>query len=500
MDILLVNPPVNRLSDIECNYYPLGLGYLAAITNASGYETAIYNAELSNRVLPATTNRRRLANHGLFIEALEDNDHAAWQEFREVLAETRPRIVGFSCTSASLMPCLKMAREAKDACGAVTVFGGMHPTLLPRETARDAAVDYVVAGEAEQSFRALAADVLAGKDPRHIPGVGGGAGDAFRMTGRGPLDRGLDLLPLPDRDALVFKEAHREFLQSVVTSRGCPYRCTFCSGRDMHEGFVRFRSIDKVIDEIEFLRGRYGIHQITFYDDALVLKRSRIAQLCRRLVARNMRIRWNAFTRADSLDEELVRMMKSSGCFRIGIGVESGSDRVLARMKKGYDRATAMTGVRLAKNAGFLVDINIIVGLPYETEEDIRDSISLIRELNVYTNINTFTPYPGSELYEECVARGLLEKDVDWTRMSQHSMYNNFIDEISPDRYRQLLDEMITVADSIEVRRPVRHYLDRAGEIWEEYDRNLLKFSGAMAHRAATRIRRAAVTLRGGAR
>ena len=122
MKILLVNPPVNRLCDIPVNYFPLGLGYLAGITNRMGFNTHIYNAELDTRKLPFTNNKRRLENHKLFIQALKDDSHFVWKEFREILKRLNPSIVGFSCTSASILPCQKMAEEAKAISNSITVF------------------------------------------------------------------------------------------------------------------------------------------------------------------------------------------------------------------------------------------------------------------------------------------------------------------------------------------------------------------------------------------
>jgi radical SAM superfamily enzyme YgiQ (UPF0313 family) len=494
MEILLVNPPVNRLCDVASNYFPLGLGYLAAISNQRGHNTRIYNAELDVRSLPTPTNRRRIENHSLLVKALEDDSHFVWKEFREVVGNIKPQVVGLSCTSASIMTCLKMARDAKRICGAITIFGGMHPTILAEETARYPEVDFVVTGEADESFPNLIEALISGEDPLVIPGVGGMRDGDFVFSPAGPPPRNIEQFPIPDRTALIFMERHRHHLQALVTSRGCPYRCTFCSGREVHCGLVRFLPITDVVAEMEFLRDHFGIKHIAFYDDSLVLNKNRAAELCQEIIAREIGVTWSGFTRADSIDEELLALMKRSGCVYLGMGVESGSDRTLSLIKKGYTRAQAIEGVNLVKEAGIQVAITIIVGLPFEREKDIRDSISLIEQLAVPTNVNTFVPYPGSELYEECVKLGLVGKEgVDWATVSQHSPYNAFVHEVSVEAYRRLLEEMVTAADrvSFKVSRNIqaKAYMRRLEEIWRE-ENNPVRFAAKVGKKALRKLKR----------
>lgn len=449
MDILLVNPPVNRLCDISSNYFPLGIGYLSAITNGLGFKTSIYNAELDNRSLPIRTNRRRLHNHCLFVKALSNDNHPVWQEYRDILTQFKPKIVGFSCTSASIIPCIKMAEDAKRLIGAKTIFGGMHPTILPEETAKNNAVDYVVAGEAERSFPALVKAILEKKDIFSISGVGTVKNQKFRMSVPETLIQDIERFPFPDRDNLLFMDKHKYHLQAFISSRGCPYNCTFCSGRHMHKASMRYRSLEKILEEINFLKEKYGVTTINFYDDFLISNKNRITKLCQMMIERKIGLNWSAFSRVDAVDDELLKLMKESGCIALGMGVESGSNRVLHKIKKGYKREDTIRGVNLVKDSGIAAEITMMIGFPFETEEDIKDSIDLIEELDVPTNVNTFTPYPGSEVFEESVKLGLIEDKIDWSRVSQHSPYNLFIKEIPQERYKDLLDEMIEVADNV---------------------------------------------------
>ncbi|MHC4183318.1 MAG: B12-binding domain-containing radical SAM protein [Planctomycetota bacterium] len=489
MKILLINPPVNRLCDNAINYFPLGIGYIAAATAGAGFETYIYNADLEPQRLPILTNRERIEKHNLFIRAINDESHRVWFEFRKILERLKPSIVGFSCTSASILPCLKMAEDAKKISHSTIVFGGIHPTILPEETARSKNIDFIISGDAEKSFLSLVKALSENKNPLNIPGIGQYIADKFIFNTPEPLESTIDIFPFPNRDAIVNIEEHKNFLQAMVTSRGCPYRCTFCSGQDITGGIVRYRSPEKVVEEIEFLKERYGMNQIEFYDDSLILNKKRIAEICELIIKKNMNITWSGFTRADSVNQELLKLMKASGCKFLGVGVESGSNRTLRKINKGYTREQAINGINHIKETGINVDMNIIVGFPFETEEDIKDSISLIKELKIPANINTFTPYPKSELYDECVQRGLIKGDMDWALYSQHSPYNDFIQEISPKAYGILQNELITVADKMMKKhyRGLSTYIRKTIKIWHE-ENNVFKFSKVVSGKIKKRI------------
>lgn len=490
MKILLVNPPVNRLSDNAMNYFPLGIGYLAAVTNKLGYKTNIYNADLETTKSTLLTNKERIQNHNLFMQALENDSHRVWLEYREILKKTMPSVVGFSCTSASFLPCLKMAEDAKKICNSTIVFGGMHPTILPEETAKSDAVDFIVAGDAEKSFAALVAALDEGRDTSGIAGVGRYAEGEFVFTPPEPVERDIDSFPFPDRDCLINFDKHKKYLQAVITSRGCPFQCTFCSGRNITGGVVRYRSPENVVNEIKLLKERYGMNHIMFYDDSLVLNKKRISEICRMIIDQKLNITWGAFTRADSVNRELLTLMKASGCRFLGLGVESGSNKTLKKVNKGYTREQAIEGVKLIKEFGIQVDMNIIIGFPHENEQDIKDTISLIRELEIPANINTFTPYPKSKLYDECVERGLVKGDMDWATFSQHSPYNEFIQDIDSATFRKLMNEMVTLADIImkEKHTGYRYYFKRLRETWHEEGRSIFGFTGNIFLKIKNRV------------
>lgn len=493
MSVLLVYPPVNRLCDVRPNYFPLGIGYLAAIANQAGLPTQIYNAELEFGELNQPTfwsNRNRLNSHKLFKQALEDDSHRVWTEFKCRISEIQPRIIGFSCTSASLLSCLKMAKIAKEICSPIVIFGGVHPTICPEETARYENVDYIVAGNAESIFAQLLFSLLNGKSVRSLPGVGGVINGDYFFNDPLPETEDLDIYPFPDRDALIDYEKSKKYLGAIIASRGCPFQCTFCSGASLTKRKVRYRRVTEIVCEMNHLKNKYGMGNLYFYDDAFGINNLKIQELCREIRNKCPGVTWAAFVRADSLDEKTLNIMRDSGCSGLGVGVESGSTNILKRIKKGYTREQALSGIEMIKKAGISVSINIMIGFPFETSKDIRESISLIKKLHVLTNINTFTPYPQTELHEECVRRGLIKGTLDWATISQHSPVNEFISEVSSEEYRELLDEMLDVADGINRRcaSTSYKYLSYMRRLYAENDKNAARFGIVVAGKVMKRI------------
>ncbi len=449
MRILLVYPPVNRLCNMNSNFFPLGLGYLSAMLKAGGHAVRIYNAELETEPFAPPTNISRLENHRLFVDALQDDDHRVWREFRTVLNDRPPDMIGFSCTSASVMPCLKMAALAKDTTDARIVFGGMHPTILPESTARYPQVDYIVAGEAEHTLVMLADALEQKQDPFFIDGVGAVVDDQVVFKRPRPVIRDLAALPFPNREDLVAFEKHAPFLQAMVTSRGCPYQCTFCSGREITDGITRYLPVEYVAGEMTHLHDRFGVRHFSFYDDTLLTHARRTRALCRAIADLPFEVRWSGFTRVDLVNADILEQVKASGCYSLGIGVEHASDAILARIRKGYARKQIVTGIEAIKAAGIQVSMNLMTGFPFETEADMQCNIDLIRELGIPANINTFTPYPQSPIYAEGLREGWIDTPIDWGKHSQHSLYNNFTRRIAPGRYRELLYAMAQTADDM---------------------------------------------------
>ncbi|OGV53678.1 MAG: hypothetical protein A2X49_16145 [Lentisphaerae bacterium GWF2_52_8] len=482
MKILLVNPPVNRLCEVSANYYPLGLGYLSSCLREAGFESLIYNAEFKAKPFPERTAAERMEAHSRFITSLNNDSHEVWLEYLEVLKKEKPDAVGFSCTSATIIPCLKMAKWAKEH-GASTIFGGVHPSILPQETLNNDCIDYILTGEAEKTLPAIMRALKKGVRPEGVPGAGWKGESGLVLIPPEEPSRDMDSLPLPDKDHIVDRESQISLFGGILSSRGCPFKCRFCSGRSMHKGIVRYRKLESVLDEMAGINKKFGLSRVQFFDDSFLLNKKRAFEFCDKISESGLSMRWSAFTRCDSVTPEILLRLKAAGCRYLGCGVESGSDRTLSKIAKGYTRADAIAGMRAIRNSGIALSMNIIIGFPFETVEDVKESISLIRELKVPTNVNTFTPYPGSEIFEEMMASGDFTGKIDWGRMSQHSHYNEFHREMDRTTYTSLLEEMLAAAE--EARATYQREVDSKlsttfADWWDASGANPFKFLCAL--------------------
>jgi anaerobic magnesium-protoporphyrin IX monomethyl ester cyclase len=198
----------------------------------------------------------------------------------------------------------------------------------------------------------------------------------------------------------------------LMASRGCPFNCSYCChlwGRK-----VRFRSVDNIIEEIKLVRSRYGTTQFEFKDDSFTVARKRTIQLCERIVAERLDINWGCSTRVNLLDEELVEKMKAGGCNAVKLGIETGSERILKETDKGVTFEQMRKAALLLNKHSLFWSGYFMMGLPTETEEDIRRTYDFMKELNpYYAGLGVYNPFPKTKLFEQGVRMGLLHEDVE---------------------------------------------------------------------------------------
>jgi radical SAM superfamily enzyme YgiQ (UPF0313 family) len=282
-----------------------------------------------------------------------------------------------------LLDALKVARLVKKTNpGSHVVFGGTHPTIYPREIAGQPEVDSIVVGEGEHTFSELLDAVDGGRSLSGIEGVG------FRRNGDVVINpprefiQDLDSLPFPDRELLPWQKYYnllgrgKEYMTSLLTSRGCPFNCTFCTKKDGR--MCRVRSPENVVQEIE-QNVRLGITDFDIIDDTFTIDRKRVLAIADLIIEKKLDITMDLSARVDTVDQEILDRLAQAGCNRVRFGVESGNPGVLENLQKGITLDQVREAYRMAKKAGIVTFAYFMLGSPGETEKEVRESISLAK-------------------------------------------------------------------------------------------------------------------------
>jgi len=343
---------------------------------------------------------------------------------RQVL-EFGPDLVGVSFLTPAYTRAKKIVGILKPLLpNAQFCAGGFHPSILPEQVTKNLSLDFCVIGEGESTLLDICRGLSNNEDISGIKGICFLDKDGMPVVNPPrELIRDLDTLPLPATHLLdyeaymrppgLFRGMAMERIATVATTRGCPFQCAYCGGRRLFNGRVRFRSIPSIRKELDYLVNNHHIRGIWIIDESFTIDRERALKIAD-LVA-EYRLVWGMQTRVDLLDESMVRHFKERGCMEINFGVESGVDRILGILKKGTTRDTALQAFSWCKNAGVRTTANFMIGTPTETEAEMYQTFEFSRQLNAsYTVFHITTPLPGTELYENALATGLLEEQEEF--------------------------------------------------------------------------------------
>lgn len=426
MKVLVANPPwpgpgYGARSDVRWPHkrsdkyieYPVYLSYTVAVIEEAGFEVC-------------------------FIDAVMDE--LSIEEFAVRVQGLGPRLALIETSTPTIGFDLQTAAAIKDLSPETYVaLMGSHVTHFDREmVTENPAVDAVVRGEFEYTSADLARALQSDDDP--LSNRGYGLRDVLGLTYRDadgearvnpdrPHFEPLDSMPFPARH-IVKGEGYRAGIYSgghptaMVSSRGCPYRCTFCLWPDALYGHrFRARSAVNVVDEIEEAVRVYGHDEIYFDDDTFTIDRQRVLDICRLIQERGLEqdLEWIAQCRVDTVDREMLEAMKAANCGYILFGVESGSPEMLKRMKKGITMDKVRAAFKLTREVGIKTQAFFLFGVPGETQETVRETIDLAKELSASsTQFAIAIPHPGTALYEECKTNGWLTSE-DWADYTSES-------------------------------------------------------------------------------
>jgi radical SAM superfamily enzyme YgiQ (UPF0313 family) len=393
--VLLVNPTRgfrkgNIWKSIDRCLPPLGIGYIAAY----------------------------LEQHKVPVEIIDvAAENLSEEEIKYRISKVKAGFIGIGCLTANFSNAIKLAELAKKACpDSKIIFGGVHATIMPEEFLKKRFVDIVALGEAEETML----EIATGKRLEKIDGI------CFKRNGkivstkpREPIET-LDSVPFPAYHLLpmqLYRPSLGNYKRlpaiSMITSRGCPGKCTFCftgvSGQRL-----RFRSARNIADEIKFLIRNYGIKEVSFYDDSFTANRKNVRDLCGIILQEKIDITWSCMSRADLVDLETLKLMKKSGCHQIGYGIESADEKILSNIKKGISIEKVKQAVKLTKQAGIEVRAMFMLGSPGETLETMEKTLKFAIEMNPEIVLfNITTPLPGTEMFHWAKSKGLLTT-MDW--------------------------------------------------------------------------------------
>lgn len=345
------------------------------------------------------------------------------KKLRRELEEYRPQLVGATCVTLNY----PIARRMLKVCKAFdphifTVIGGPHVTFAPEETLLQSPwIDAIVIGEGERTLVGLARAVEEDKDIHQVAGIAFADGGMVVKTPSQVRIENLDQLPSPARELLPMARYRALGTPcTVITSRGCPYNCIFCSGHRMFGPKVRFRSPGFVVDEIEKIQRDFGLAKINIVDDTFTLNHHHARAVCEEMLRRNLKIKWSVFARVDKISKDLARLMKRAGCEWILFGVESADEEILKTIRKGITLDEVRRGVKIAAEAGINVFNSFIFGLPGESWDTALKSMAFGDELyhkyGAKYGFHILAPLPGTELYERAKDYGIRILSRNWAR------------------------------------------------------------------------------------
>jgi len=404
MKILLIDPPYinfEGLRESGGHMLPLSFGYLASY---------------ARKQIP-----------GLFFEILDcEAEGLNYQQIKKRVKDAKSDVASITAPTPAMKHVYKIAEIIKEISpGTKVVVGGIHPTVLPERTMTEGKkIDFIVIGEGEITFAELLQTLKKGqKEFSDIAGVCWRKENRIIINRRRELIKDLDELPFPARDIFNLelyysaptKKVSEENATPIVTSRGCPFNCIHCPSKIIWQGDVRYRSANNVVAEIEECVNKYNLREFNFFDDTFTINKERVIEVCHKIIEKKLRIYWICFSRANTIDDELIRAMKAAGCRKISFGLESGNQEVLDLMRKKTTVEQGRKAVEIAKKQGLETHATFMLGNVGETAQTIKETISFAKSLSLDNATFFITcPFPGTDLYQIAQDLGYVNQGTKW--------------------------------------------------------------------------------------
>lgn len=411
MKVLFVNPQ-QEMGGIQC---------LSAFLKRAGHQTALVND-------PNLFHNPWIQYPGL-AALFENTEHIL-----QAIADHKPDLIGFSVVTDEFQWALKWANRIKQCMNVPIVFGNVHPTFHPEEVLAHSCVDYVVRGEGEITLLELVESLEGKREEKDILGLGYKENGQIRLNKMRPLIEDLDTLPFPDKDLYYEQMPYLNNGYTTMSGRGCPYRCTFCDNNTSAQLYrkeisgkvqkwTRRHSPERVVKEILWAKERYGIKHLRFNDEDFSYDKRWIREFTE-LYKKEVNVPYFAWVYPNTIDEEIAQLLSESNCDAVEMGIQSGSEHlrkdVLHRNTKDAQIVSSMAALRKHK---IRATVDVIIGLPTETKEDLDATVKLLAEGNPW-HVYAFwlRYYPSTEILAIAKSRKLLTPEqIHKLETSQHS-------------------------------------------------------------------------------
>jgi anaerobic magnesium-protoporphyrin IX monomethyl ester cyclase len=424
LKILLINPPAaiaygnyKAAAKVGASpQMPLGLLYLATVLDQAGHKVKVIDCDI---------------------------DNIALKDIFKTIEQEQPDVVGLTATTPIFLSAKEVIKQIKIKFPEIiTLMGGYHFTALPIQSMQNSLTDYGIYGEGEATITHLINYLgkikSLNENPdydflKSIKGLLVRCKDKIIVNEKRPLLKNLDRLPYPKREYLRYKKYLWSVpgegmvpVTSITTQRGCPFQCIFCGAQTMFPG-LRLQSIPRIIGELKYVVNELGIKHIQFQDDTLTLNRRKVEEMLAAIEKEELKFTWEGYTRANTIDKELLEKMQNSGLNRLSFGVETGNEKILKAIKKGVGLESYKKAYQLCHELGIETRCSLMFGHPFETKETIKSTMKFANSLKCYqAYINITTPYPGSELLELARKKygGINLLTEDWT---EYRRYGNSV-------------------------------------------------------------------------
>lgn len=392
MKVLLINPPYknSKYKFIGLVAPPLGIAYIAAVLEENNIKVQIIDGA-----------------------ALE----LSWSQLEREIKRISPDVIGITALTPTINQAIKTAQISKKVVPeAKIVLGGYHPTFTYPELLKEEFIDIIIKGEGEYTMLELVKALENGSPLQEVKGI---ATEHFVTPPREVIPD-LDDMPFPARHLLPMDQYKILNIKlptgTLISGRGCPYQCSFCSSSAMHGPKMRMRSAKSVVDEMEHLINEHDSEMIAFMDDTFTLNHKRVVKICDEIMKRDLDVFWGCTTRVDTMNSEMMAKMRDSGCITLFMGVESADQQMLNQVNKKTTINKIKDSFKLARSYDIRTIASVVLGMPGDTRENILKTIKFVKTLEPnYAIFSLATPYPGTSFYKQAVSNNLIKVN-DWSK------------------------------------------------------------------------------------